>query len=73
MGLGGEISCFRPTRFYKGAVPDHGEQAHVSKSKHSEKPKVVTNRIHLSKGGRNLKAPQGPSSSLHQPEIQLIH
>lgn len=25
----GRTSCFRPTRFYKGAVPDHGEQAHV--------------------------------------------
>lgn len=45
---------FRPTRFFKEAVPDHGEQAHIMKMI-SEKPEVVTNCVHLANAGRNLK------------------
>lgn len=56
------ITVFRPTKLSKEAVPDHGVQAHEGFYPDSEKPKVVTNCIHLSNDGRKLR-PTRPTTS----------
>ena len=74
--LGPGLIVFRPTIVLLGVVPDYGEQAHMRFRPCSEKPKVITYCIHLSKDGRNQKkAPLNPflfllkfDSSLNIPQ-----
>ena len=55
VGLGVGIKLVRSTKIYSGAVPGHGEQAHINPSGFfSEKPKETTYCSHLFKNGRNL-------------------
>lgn len=48
VGLGVGIKLVRSTKIYSGAVPGHGEQAHIYPTGYfSEKPKATTNCSHL--------------------------
>ncbi len=71
------ITVFRPTKLSKEAVPDHGVQAHEGFYPDSEKPKMVTNCIHLSNDGRKLGQQDPPSPRLgrnkFKPSIRLLH